>query len=89
MSQRASKARANKHGFTVSSDCTGSRSGRSSSILRRRLVVRIDVLQHLLEVELVNPVAANRAKAVVLAALLKRVTGYFSGGGFFRWRAMR
>jgi hypothetical protein len=35
-------------------------------------MVGVDVLEHLLEVELVDPVAANRALAVVLAALLMR-----------------
>jgi hypothetical protein len=41
-------------------------------VLRRRLVVRLDVLQHLLESELANPMAADRALAVVRVALLER-----------------
>jgi hypothetical protein len=35
-------------------------------------MVRINMLKHLLEVDLVDPLAANRAEAVVLVALLER-----------------
>jgi hypothetical protein len=36
-------------------------------------VVRVDVLQDLLEVELVDPVAADRAQVVVLVALVEQL----------------
>jgi hypothetical protein len=51
-------------------------------------VVGIEVLQHLLEVELVDPMAADWAEAVVLVTLLERRERYFPGGGFFDPSAM-
>jgi hypothetical protein len=43
-------------------------------------MVRVEVLQHFLEVELVDPKTADRAEAVVLVTLLER------GDGVSRWR---
>ena len=40
------------------------------------------MLQHLLKVELVNPLAADRAKAVMLVALLERRNRVFHGRWF-------
>ena len=57
-------------------------------VLRRRVVVGLDVLQHLLEVELVDRVAADRARQWCSSLSWSGVTGYFTGGGFFRLRAM-
>jgi hypothetical protein len=62
------------HGLPSSDPATGPACApaRRGLALHRRLVVGIEVLQHLLKVELVSQMAADRAETVVRVALLER-----------------